>query len=162
MAQQNRFTKALKNLLLALLNATIMLILLCLIFAYLTVRQINGLTDTMTTAFAENLITIEPVKDQLVQLNTGVESLQSDLQEIRVSSGAVRDEKLEALQIRLDTMAANSTDLRNRMRQIVEEPEVIVENAVSTAVGELTKTLVSLRGCVPLAVPEDFVLPVKE
>ncbi len=161
MAQQNRFTSALKNLVLALLNATIMLILLCLVFAYLTARQINGLTDTMTTAFAENLITVEPVKEQLVLLNDNVTGLRSDVQAIRTATGAVRDEKLEAIQIRLDTMATNTADMRNKMRQITEEPDVIVGAAVSSAVGELTETLVALRGCAPLSLPDDLTLPVK-
>ncbi|MEP2783746.1 MAG: hypothetical protein ABJP33_15180 [Pseudoruegeria sp.] len=149
MATENRLAKALKNLGLALLNATLMLVLLCLVFAWLAMKQMNAFSGTISQSFADGLVQVEPVKEQLSTLNSGIVSLRSDLQEIRTTSGTVRDVKIENVQQRLDIMAAITAEMRAKLQGIVQNPDLIVDRVVTTAVGELTGSLVALRGCHP-------------
>lgn len=137
MARRNRIPRLIKNLLLALLNATLMLALLCLIFAYLTMRKVDGVVAT----FAENLIEVQPLRDELAAMNENLSGLRSDLATMRDASGEVSDAALLAIQARVGRIEAEVAATRTQIHAILDAPEVLIDQAIISS-GEVLKDIV--------------------
>ncbi|SLN27127.1 hypothetical protein PSA7680_01205 [Pseudoruegeria aquimaris] len=143
MAEQNRFLKLLKDLALALLNATLLLALACLLVAYLTVKKVDGITAT----FASNLIEVQPVRDQLAALNDNLAGLRGDLADIRSASGEAGSEALQAVQARVQRIEGEVAQTREKVRALIDEPEILIDHAIETTAEEVKGIVRTTLNC---------------
>ena len=77
--------KTLKDLFLALLNATLILVALCLFLFLMAANKANSLTET----FAEHLQIVGPLQESVQTTGTEIAALRSDLAELKNQSGEV-------------------------------------------------------------------------
>lgn len=135
--------KTLKNLLLAMLHATLILIALCLVLALMVMNK----ADAISATFAQNLIRVEPVKDELVALRTEVTDLRTDLQDfanrsdtLSWSARAGLETEVESLNARLDALAGEFSALNDL-------PFELADHAISRTGEELSNRVMALRNC---------------
>lgn len=137
--------KTLKDLFLALLNATLILVALCLFLLLMLVNRANSLTDSL----ADNLRVVAPLQDSVQETGAEIRALRSDLAEIRDQSGAASsatmqriEDRVAGMEDRLATMQTNLTELRGA-------PERLVDHAIAQAGEQLAVTAFRIRNCAP-------------
>lgn len=137
--------KVFKDLALALLNATLILLALCLFLAWKVTTTVDGLTAT----FSENLITMTPLRDEVAGLRGDLSDIRADLAAIKAQSGAVSTAALNGLQQKVQTLETNVKGMQTRVRQLVDTPEQLIDHSIETAANSFTRSISDLKGCVP-------------
>lgn len=148
----HRFLRALRDLALALVNATLILIALCLFLALRLVDRVDGITET----FAANLVSVDPLRRDVGQMTDEIAGLRADLAAVRTQTGELTSESARALAERLDAFEARLNEVRDRTDTVKSRietaefnPEAMLERAIETAVAEFTAQAGQLAGCVP-------------
>lgn len=137
--------KTLKDLALALLNATLILVALCLFLAWKTATTVDGLTAT----FSQNLIKITPLRDEVAGLRSDLSDIRADLAALKSQSGDFSTATLTALQTKVQTLEGNVQGVQSRVRQLVDTPEQLIDHSIDTAADALTRSISDLKGCAP-------------
>ncbi|KUJ80777.1 hypothetical protein AVO45_07030 [Ruegeria marisrubri] len=141
--------RTLKDLLLALLNATLLLMALCLFLAWKVASTVDGLAAT----FAQNLELVAPLRDEAAGLRSELQAMRSDLGDALQEKGEQLSEasqqriqailtRLEAAEQRLETAQAGISDLS-------EAPEKLIEHAIETSTDAIADSVMEIRGCTP-------------
>lgn len=140
--------KTLKDLLLALLNATLILLALCLFLGWKLAQSV----ENIRAGFAENLQVVAPLKDQAQGIRGELAALRSDLDAIR-SNGGVADsataQKLNATLQRLDGLEDRMATAQERLAGLAEKPEDLIDFAITTTADTVTDRVLMVRGCEP-------------
>ena len=140
--------KTIKDLLLALLNATLILLALCLFLGWKLAQSVENIQN----GFAETLQEVSPVRDQLQGMRGTLEGIRSDLSAIRQADGtldgAARTRLAETMQ-RLNALEAKMASTQSRLAGLVENPEDLIDYAITTSVETVTDQIMTLRGCEP-------------
>ncbi|GAB5436670.1 hypothetical protein [Falsiruegeria mediterranea] len=137
--------KTLKDLALALLNATLILLALCLFLAWKVVATADGLTAT----FSENLIKVTPLRDEVAGLRSDLSGIRDDLASLKAQTGTFSTATLNRLQQKVQTLEANVQGVQTRVRQLVDTPEMLIDHSIETAADALTRSISDVKGCVP-------------
>lgn len=131
-----------RDLFLALLNATLILVALCLFLAW----QVFAAARQTTQNLEETAAQIRPVADQIGGLRQDVTALRADIDQLRAGSTASERASL----------TAKITALDRRMEKINQEvsalralPEELVKEGVFIGVDRLMDRAAGLRGCTP-------------
>ncbi|WP_380053021.1 hypothetical protein ACFE33_10395 [Falsihalocynthiibacter sp. SS001] len=143
----SRLGKTVLNLLLAMLNATLILIAVCLFLELRVLQKIDGLTAT----FAQNLIQVEPLKDSVDGLTDQVANLQAELAAFReapLELGAERSERLAAISAQVDTLNTRISGIRAQVGEVLQDPKMLVDYTIEKGVQELVTGAADLAGCV--------------
>ena len=139
--------KVIKDLLLALVNATLLLAAVCLFFVW----QISNTVERAAGEFADKLHVLEPVTAELGALTTEVAALRGDLDTLSQSSGDLASQTATRIQGRVRAIESQLAEMRGNVQTVVtnakDAPEQLIKVAVTTATDELGDTLFSLRGC---------------
>ena len=77
--------KTVKDLILALINATLILIALCLFLGLMVMNRANDITAT----FASNLIKLEPLKDEVSAAREDIAGLRTYIAALKATPGTV-------------------------------------------------------------------------
>jgi len=137
--------KILKDLSVALLNATLILLALCLFLAWKVASTANDLTAN----FARNLVTIEPLRADLQAATSELVALRQDVAQISVQSGDLRSATLQRIEARLAQMNGRVDNAQASMKKLSEAPALLMDHAIETAADSLAQKAMDLRGCVP-------------
>lgn len=136
--------RTLWNLFLALLNATLILLALCLFLGWKVAEATNG----MAAEVADRLAEFSPVRDELRNLAADVSALRGDLAEAR---GAAEDRRAEAY-ARLDgeigDLAVRIDAIVGQAETLVDAPGELIDQAVAAAGAEARRTVEGLGVCV--------------
>lgn len=143
--RERSFGTTIKTLLLALLNATLLLVALCLFLAL----QLGNRIEDITSSFAENLVTIDPLRQELGAITSEVVGLRGDLAALRAGSGAMGTEAAQNISARLDHLEIRVDEAAQRVDGLLNSPERLVDRAVDRAADQLRQGLGPLRGCAP-------------
>ncbi|WP_164661276.1 hypothetical protein [Tropicibacter sp. Alg240-R139] len=135
--------RTLKDLALALLNATLLLLALCLFLAWKVGMTVDGLTAT----FSENLIKITPLRDEVAGLRSDLSDIHADLAAIKTQSGAYSAVALNRLQQKVEALETNVQGVQSRVRQLVDTPELLIDHTIETAADALTRSISDVAGC---------------
>ncbi|MFT7596253.1 MAG: hypothetical protein ACI8R4_003588, partial [Paracoccaceae bacterium] len=87
----------LKKLGLALINATLILIVLCLFLAW----KVTSRVDDLASNFAQNLNTVAPLREDIQGATSEMAALRSDLATLKAQSGDVSSATLQRIQDRM-------------------------------------------------------------
>ncbi|KUJ82106.1 hypothetical protein [Ruegeria profundi] len=140
--------KTFKDLLLALLNATLILVALCLFLGW----RLATTVEDITTVFSEKVQIVAPLKDEIRGIRGEIAALRSDLTSIQ-DSGTVTDiaEKLRisTALATLDNMEARMQDSQARIAEITESPQTLINSAIEKSADVVADRIIAVRGCVP-------------
>ena len=145
--RERSFATTIKTLLLALLNATLLLVALCLFLAL----QLGNRIEDITSDFATNLVTIDPLRQELDAITSEVVGLRGDLAALRADSGAMSSEAAQNISARLGRLETRIEDAAQRVDGLLSSPERLVDRAVDRAADQIKQGMGSLRGCTPAA-----------
>ncbi len=140
--------KTLKDLLLALLNATLILLALCLFLGWKLAQSV----DQIRVGFAENLQVVAPLRDQAQGIRGELAALRSDLATLGSQGtqlNAVTRQQLNAALRRLGDLEGKLEDTQTRLAGLVEKPEDLIDYAITTSADTVTDLLLILKGCEP-------------
>ncbi|NDR59026.1 hypothetical protein [Aliiruegeria sabulilitoris] len=146
----SRLLRALRDLAIALINATLILVLLCLILGWKLLDRV----DNVAANFARNIVSVEPLRGDVQSMTTEIAALRSDLAAIRENSGQATSEaaqavatRLESVEARIETVDDRMTAFRERVQSIELDPEVLAARAVETAANQFVISAGQLAGC---------------
>lgn len=140
-----RLARTLWNLFLACLNATLILVALCL---WLGWNLVSGVRD-ITHGFAEDLVSLEPMQAELRQLSDEVGGLRSDLADVRSDIAEGNLPALAGLNERSAALETRLAEINERLSVVAEDPGILLDRAIETAAEEFGAAARSMRGCVP-------------
>jgi hypothetical protein len=138
-----RLGSALKNLMLALLNATLILILLCLFVAWRLAAEVNAITDDV----AQNIVSAVPARDELQDLTAEVAGLRAELATSAQQGGAISTEAVQRLDARAEDLDARFAGLSERAQAMSDDPGVIIDRAVGAVIDKLSAEAQVLMEC---------------
>ncbi len=121
-------TKKVGNLLLALLNATLILAALCLWLAWRALSAAEGVAEQLTEVAGE----ITPVRAEIRELTEEIALVRSDLSETRTELTAARP-----LQDRLAGIETQLTQLNETVSVAISDPEALIDRAIHQAFAEI-------------------------
>jgi hypothetical protein len=139
--------KTLKNLALALLNATLILVALCLFLLWKVVDTADGLLAT----FAQNLEIVAPLRDEAQQIKAEVVGLRSDLAMLKQGADGVGSVALDRINVRLEAMDARLQNVGASMTDLADAPQELIDHAIVTSADAFATSLSRARGCVPVS-----------
>lgn len=141
---KSRLGRTIVNLLLAMLNATLIIVAVCLYLEFRVLKEIDGITAT----FSENLIKIEPLRASVDKLSNEASGLRVELAELRASPRKIVTPATEELLTkRIDELNSQLTQVKAKFNGVIENPEILIDYAIEKGVNELASGLANLRGC---------------
>ena len=147
----SRLRRALGQLVIALVNATLILVVVALFLGLRLAGTAERVTETAVTAAAAQVAELRPLRDEVSGLRAQVAGLRDDLQSLRADAGATIDDKTAAALARLEAVDARltavSASLGPAVDAVAADPGIIVDRAVATGVEELGRWLAPLWGC---------------
>ena len=135
----------LKNLGLAMINATLILIVLCLFLAW----KITSRVDNLASNFAQNLNIVAPLREDLQGATKELAALRSDLAALKAQSGDVSSATLQRLQDRMSQTQEKLETAQKSVRDLAQAPAQLIDHAIETAADEFAQRAKDIRGCVP-------------
>lgn len=140
--------KTLKDLLLALLNATLILVALCLFLGW----KLAATVDDITGKFAEKVQIVAPLKEEVQGVRGELTALRSDLSSIQFA-GTVADsataQKLSEVLDKLDDLESNLRGAQSKMAELTESPDQLINTAIENSADIVADRIIAIRGCEP-------------
>ncbi len=140
--------KTLKDLVLALLNATLLLLALCLFLGWKLASTLEGIT----TGFAEKLQILAPLQEQAQGIRDEIKGLRDELTLIHVN-GDVLD---SAVKLRVTTALDRLQETQDRLQSVQERftdlsesPDELINNAIHTSADAIADRVIAIRECKP-------------
>lgn len=137
--------KILKTLGLAMINATLILIVVALVLAW----KVTGTADRIMSDFARNLVSVEPLRQELQNTTSELAALRGDLERIRDQSGDLQSASLQRLDDRLTRMQSRLGTVRQSLADLSQAPARLVDQAIDTAATRVSKEIRDYRQCIP-------------
>jgi methyl-accepting chemotaxis protein len=137
--------RTLKDLALAMLNATLILIVLCLFLAW----KIADKADQIAASFARNLITVEPLRQDIQGAIAEMATLSRALEQMSSQSVELTAAGLQQMQSQVEQINARMNTARQSITTLTETPTKLIDYAVDATADRLTLSINDLRGCAP-------------
>ena len=137
--------KTLKDLFLAMLNATLILVAVVLLLLVLLLTRANSLSE----AFAQSLAALEPLEAGIETINSEVSEMRADIVALKPQSQGIMSTKLEELEAELTNIETHLADIKVSMSTLAETPDRLLDDAVASAADYAVGGAARLRGCVP-------------
>lgn len=155
-----RLARALRDLALALVNATLILVAACLFLAWQTAATVERVGVRMAEAATEQVARLDPLVDEIAMARSEIAGLRADLAELshRAEDGGARvgetlGERLAEAEARLDAV---SGDVAGALDAVAADPGLLVDRAVAAGVDRAGLWAAGLRGCtLPVGTPQD-------
>jgi len=135
----------LKNLGLALINATLILVALCLFLTWNIVDK----ADHIASNVAQSLISVQPLRQDIQGATIELAALRNDLAQISEQSDELRSASLQRVQTRVEQMQEDMENARQSLANLSQAPTRLVDHAIETAADQVAQGINDVRGCVP-------------
>lgn len=136
------FWKALRRFLVALLDATLILLALCLWLAWEVVSTAQEVSTTVMTQVRG----LAPVRNDLATLTDSVVGLRSTLDAL--PDRIVDQAQAQELQRQVAQLVELTEAVNLRLNRAVDEPGVLIDRAIKVAAGAAGAQMAGLAGCV--------------
>ncbi len=140
--------RTLKDLLLALLNATLILVAVCLFLGWKLASSVEGIT----TEFSEKVQIVAPLRDEIQGVRGELTALRSELASIEPNGISTDTATQQRLLAALDALSGLEKKLRAtqaRIAEFTESPEILLNTAIETSTDAVADRIIAIRGCVP-------------
>ena len=134
-----------KNLLLALLNATLILVALCLYLGWMLMQSAEQAADTFASAVGN----IAPIRNEVSDVRESVTGLRADLQLLAEQPGILSENAEAALETRVNAIAARLDRLETSLGELADVPQNTVEAAIDRSADRAADLITQFRGCTP-------------
>ncbi len=133
----------LKNLALALLNATVLLVALCLFLALLIMNSAERASDR----FSEAVSSLAPLRAEVSEINLALQGLRNDVQSLAQRPGAVSNDQASALAEQIETLNTRLDAVNTRLEQLGEVPDQVVTTAIDYVADRVSNGVNTYRNC---------------
>ncbi len=130
--------KTLKDLVLALINATLILVALCLFLGWQLMSTVDGIIDRLS----ESIQTFAPVRDEVAGLRAELSGLRAD-----IAAAGTQGVPVTRVEARLDAIGARLDEMQTRMEQLIALPDRLIDTTMETAADKFARGLSEIRGC---------------
>lgn len=151
----SRLLRALGNLFLAMLNATLLLIAVCLLLGVILMGRVNDLSDTL----ASSLIKVEPLRTEVSATKDEIIGLRSDLNSLRNSGDEVSQAVSARIDARINRIESRIESLTGPLENIAGAPQQLVATAAQTMADEAAALVTRFSGCIPAPRAQQAELP---
>lgn len=135
--------KTLKDLFLALLNATLILVALCLFLLVLLVSKANSLSDS----FDEKLALVTPIQDNIKSTLSEATALRKDLSALRDQSTSVSSDAMKRIETRIDGLNEQLSTMQGSLQTLTQAPNELVDHAIESAADQVVLGVARIKGC---------------
>lgn len=140
--------KTLKDLFLALLNATLILVALCLFLGWKLASTLNE----ATTNLSEKLQVVAPLREEAQGIRGELSALRAELADFQAQgdiSNSVTAQRLAQSLDKLDPVDARLQTVQTRFADLAQSPDALVDQAIQKTVDTVADRILVIRGCVP-------------
>lgn len=155
----SRALRALRDLAIAMSNATLILVAICLFLGLRLATSVNDFAGNV----AENLVSAEPLREDVRAMTDEIAALRADLAGLGAAAGDAGSgvteqvaERIEALDGRLQTVQTRVQGVQDRLNGVEMDPGAVLDHAISTAAIEFSDALGARAGCRPTAGDADL------
>ncbi|MBO9476826.1 hypothetical protein J7382_04690 [Shimia sp. R11_0] len=135
--------KTVKDLLVAMINATLILVALCLFLLW----QLSGTAERVVSSFAQNLQIVKPLEEKVTGLHSEITDLRSDLASISLENTALNAPATQRLQARADALDAQLSEINASLASLAAAPDRLMGTAIDQASTRLSARLGDLASC---------------
>lgn len=135
--------KTLKDLLIAMINATLILVAICLFFLW----RLSGTAERVVASFAQNLQIVQPLETKVDGLRSQVANLRADLAEISLDSSAVTAQAAERLQTRANALQLELEGINNSLARLADTPETLMQTALDDVATRISGRIGAVASC---------------
>lgn len=135
--------KTLKDLVLALLNATLILIALCLFLGW----KVSSTIDTMLMDFVRQVEIVGPMRSDVQDMTDEIRGLRSDL--AGLAAGVSDPQLLDRVQTRLSQVDGRVAAMGDRLDALLGLPEQMLDQSIEKLGLQAAHTINNIRGCTP-------------
>lgn len=139
---RSRLGRTIVNLLLALLNATLILVALCLFLAWQLAEEVESVTGQV----GQKMTQVESLRSEVSSMTAEMAALRVDLSKQNVQADSLTLQKMDALSAKLDRIENGMADTRGKVDAFLEEPNALVDRAVDRATDNLKEIIADLTG----------------
>ena len=140
-----RLGRTLWTLFLACLNATLILVALCLWLAWQVTSTVEDVSANIATSMAE----IEPLGGELREISGALTGIQGELGAVRSGEKLVDGEALGRIEARLAEIETRVDTATRQIGEAVADPEVLMERAIDRIAEEIKTALRERAGPAP-------------
>ena len=140
---RGRMGETLRSLGLALLNATLMLVLLCLILGYMVSREVSAISSNLS----ESLGAAAGVREEIREMTGELALLRAEVAEVRSGGVAGGQGVAERVDARLEAVGARIDGASARLEALAANPGDLVDRAIEATARQVTKGIADLRQC---------------
>lgn len=145
--QDRSLGRTLWNLCLALLNATLILVALCLWLGW----RLADTVQNISTQVTQTVVEARPIREDLSLLTDEVANLRSDLSKLGEGTGGYSSLALARYEQRLGEFGAQLSGFGQRIDTALSDPDALIETAISATADELTGFVTDMRMCRPVS-----------
>ncbi len=135
--------KVIKDLFLALLNATLILVAVCLFLGWKLMSTVDGVVSNA----AANLEVLRPLREEVAGMREEVQGLRSDLATMADGADGISAAAAERLQLRAEALEARMDEVRSQISTSLGSPEELIDHSIETAADAAARSIADLRGC---------------
>ncbi len=137
--------KALKDLFVAMINATLILIILALLLAW----KVTSTADQIASNFAASVVSVKPLREDIRGMTTELDAIRTDLKQISTGSGDLASASMQQLETRLEQMQDRVDNAAEAITNLSQAPTRMVDYAIDSSIDRLEQGVMNVRGCVP-------------
>jgi len=137
--------KTIKDLILAFLNATLILVAVCLVLLLMVYNKANSIS----ASFAENLTLVAPLQDSFSQVSVEMKSLQEEINGFQTEYQFQASARLTELQTKLESVETRLLNIQDSLTDLKQAPELLIDKAIKKTADQAVLSVAQLRGCVP-------------
>ncbi|MFC3614932.1 hypothetical protein ACFORG_14270 [Lutimaribacter marinistellae] len=135
--------KVIKDLLLALLNATLILVAVCLFLGWKLMSTVDGVVATA----ASNLELLRPLREEVGGMRDDVQGLRQDLAALVEGADGLSSAAAQRLSARAEALEARLDAVGTRLSDTLGSPEELIDHTIETAADRAARSIADLRGC---------------
>ncbi|MEX0367177.1 MAG: hypothetical protein AB3N22_13970 [Ruegeria sp.] len=135
--------KTLKDLVLALLNATLILLATCLFLGWKLFATLKEARE----GFAENLSLVAPLRDDVRGVRSDLQDLRSELVAWKETGAA--QPQIQRTLTRLNEIEGRIEAAQTRLSDLADKPEQLIDYTITKSADAFANRVADLRGCSP-------------
>ena len=127
--QQRSLGSTIKNLVLAMINATLILLALCIWLAW----QVSSTINTTATDIAKSFTNAAPLKEEIASMTSELASLRQEIATMQIGCGDNNPESLRSLKTKIDALDQKADAALGAVETIATRPEELINLAIDAA-----------------------------
>lgn len=140
---RSRLGRTIGNLLLALLNATLILVALCLFLGWQLAEEVSAVTDHV----GQKMTKVEDLGNEVSSMSAEMAALRAELSKQSVQADPMTLQKMTELSAKLDRIDQGMADTKGRVDAFLEEPNALVDRAVDRTTANIKEIVADFSDC---------------